>query len=170
MSCLIHFTFRTCDHVPVTDLINNNNRSVATVDADERSHPASAILDKANRKGSALFGQGAEDLQEFFPKTEMSKIIQNLVDIEFGLEGYLRVESLIEAFNHSFARMIPGHQFAYLLMLTIQGFNVIQYFSSMSPGGVTLYMVLITLFLMRMLTFFPAMGNLDHRSDSFIDR
>lgn len=156
----------TCDHIPVHDLINNAG---AILDGnDNNNHPSSAILDKAQRKGSAIF-EGTEDLQEFFPKSEMSRIIQNLVDIEYGLEGYLRVESLIEAFNHSFGRMIPGHQFVYLIMLTIQGFNAIQYFSTMDPRGVVCYLMLMALFLLRMLTFFPAMGNLDHRSDSFID-
>jgi hypothetical protein len=50
------------------------------------------------RKPSALTDsdRGAEFEQYVFARTKMSRIIQNLVDIEYGIESYLRVESLIE--------------------------------------------------------------------------
>jgi hypothetical protein len=153
-----------CDEIPILDLIS---ASINSSELDQNENE-SGLLDKVRRKGSSALFSGTEDFTEFFPKTEMSRVIQNLVDIEFGLEGYLRVESLIEAFNHSFGRMIPGHQFVYLIMLTIQGFNAIQFFSTMHSVGVILYTLLMFLFLFRMLVFFPAMGNLDHVRSLFI--
>jgi len=153
-----------CDHTQVLDLIGKKNSEKEL----QETQPASNMLEKRNRKQNDHFDK-TEDLTEFFPNMEISKIIQNLVDIEYGLDGYLRVESLMEAYNHSFGDMIPGHQFIYLLMLTIQGYNMIQYFSRLDPMLIFLYTVLTLLFLLRMMIFFPAMGNLDHRSDSFVD-
>lgn len=54
-------------------------------------------------------------------------------------------------------------------MLTVQGYNAINRFYMMEGRAVQLYLLLIVLFLARIVIFFPAMGNLDHRSDSFID-
>lgn len=54
-------------------------------------------------------------------------------------------------------------------MLTVQGYNAINRFYLMNSGAVKVYCLLIFIFLARIVIFFPAMGNLDHRSDSFID-
>jgi len=153
-----------CDEIPVLDLIHKKHADVSS----KAFEALGSAMTTKSRKPSALLS-GAEFEQDVFAKTEMSRIIQNLVDIEYGIEGYLRVESLIEAYNHSFARMIPGHQFVYLLMLTLHGFNAIQLFSSMDGRLVVVYTVMMALFILRMLTFFPAMGNVDHKSDAFID-
>jgi hypothetical protein len=157
----------TCDEIPVLDLIHKQHGDVSSKAFEALG---SAMTTKL-RKPSALIdsARGAELKQDIFARTEMSRIIQNLVDIEYGIEGYLRVESLIEAYNHSFARMIPAHQFVYLLMLTLHGFNSIQLFSSMDGRLVLVYSTMMALFILRMLTFFPAMGNVDHKSDAFID-
>lgn len=87
----------------------------------------------------------------------------------FNIFRYHRVESLTDAFNLSYGSIIANHQFVYLIMLTIQGYNAINRFYRMESRAVELYTLLIVLFLTRIVVFFPAMGNLDHRSDSFID-
>lgn len=157
----------TCDHVPVTDLDIDYSSEPYLPSTEKDDHSIGSGLKQRHK--SALFSKAPEEYLGDFRRNDMPRIIANLVDIEYGISGYLRVEAVVDAFNHSFGMMIPLHQFVYLLMLTFQGFSAIQYFSSMSLPAVCTYLVVIVLFIARMLMFLPAMGNLDHRSDSFID-
>ncbi|CAL8111302.1 unnamed protein product [Orchesella dallaii] len=158
----------TCDEVRITDLIGNKEEVASVMSAMSMGFD---LTKKDPMNNGNVVAKTVDELKSdlVFTKSDMSRVVKNLVDIEYGLEGYHRVESLVDAYNFSYGKVIAGHQFVYLLMLTIQGYNAINRFSIMDPRAVELYLLLIVLFLARIIIFFPAMGNLDHRSDSFID-
>lgn len=79
----------TCDESPITDLIHTEKKEVQSVMSGMNLNFDLTKKDPLN--ADKIVSKSVKELESdlVFTKSEMSRVVKNLVDIEYGLEGYL---------------------------------------------------------------------------------
>lgn len=135
----------TCDETPITDLLHK--REVQSVMSTFNITMNYDLHKKDPMNADKVVTKSVKELESdlVFTKSEMSRVVKNLVDIEYGLEGFVylekikliiwiisgidwislifsyhRVESVSDAFNFSFGYIIANHVMVVCWFIKIQ--------------------------------------------------
>lgn len=79
----------TCDESPITDLLHTEKQEVQSVMAGMNLN-FDHLTKKDPLNADKIVSKSVKELESdlVFTKSEMSRVVKNLVDIEYGLEGY----------------------------------------------------------------------------------